>query len=121
MSQEKIAPLHIQTTEIYLRFYVLLGKCLDRCLNESEKASMPEQEFQQHFQDTRTQVGKSLSSNQRVQNKLEQEYQRVTNMATSFTNNLHNETLRKEVIQERELLKIKALTLSDLLAVLRSV
>ena len=120
MAEEAGTPLHIHTTEIYLRFYVFLGKCLDRCLDESEKASVLEQEFQQHFQDTRTQVGERLSSNQRVQDKAEQEYQRVTEMAISFTNNPNNEPLRKELIQVRDILKIKALTLSDLLAIFRS-
>ena len=120
MAEEVGTPFHIHTTEIYLRFYVFLGKYLDRCLDESEKASMPEQEFQQHFQDTRTQVGERLSANQRVKDKLEQEYHRVTKMAISFDNNLNNEILRKELIQERETLKIKALTLSDLLAIFRS-
>jgi len=120
MSEKNAVPLHIQTTEIYLRFYVFLGKCLDRCLDESEKASVPEQEFQRHFQETRTQVGERFASNQRVKDKLEQEYERVTQKAMSFTKNPNNETIRKELSQERELLKIKALTLSDLLAVFRS-
>lgn len=114
-------PMHIQTTEAFVRFYVLLGQILDRALDESTKASFPEAAFRDHLVETKAIVQDLFATNRVVREKSEREYQRISQLANAYTANPDDQRRRAEVSTEREALKIKALVLSDLLAVFRSV
>ena len=121
MSQESHIPPHIRTTETLLRLYVLLGQYLDRCRTE-ERGSSPvsEGEFQKHLVETKATVANFLSTNRIVPKKVEQEYERVRTCGEDLIKNPTDSKLQAQVDQEREVLRIKTLALSDLLAVFRS-
>lgn len=114
-------PPHINTTETLVRFYVLLAQYIDRCLDETTKRSLPEGEFQKHLADTRAQVTELLRTNRVVKNKAEAEIQRITSLCEQFLKNPADQTIKKTLQGEHEVLRIKMLALSDLLAVFRSV
>ncbi len=117
----EIQPTHITTTETLVRFYVFLDQYIDRCLNESTRESLPEQEFQQYLHDTHDQIAKLLDTNRVVKNKTETEYLRITGLCEKFLQSPTDEATKAVLKQEHEVLRIKTLALSDLLAVFRSV
>jgi hypothetical protein len=112
---------HITTTETLVRFYVLLAQYIDRCRDETTKRSLPEEEFQKHLAETRTQVTELLSTNRVVKNKAEIEFQRIITLCEQFLKNPTDQTIKKNLQEKHEVLRIKMLALSDLLAVFRSV
>ena len=114
-------PRHMITTETMLRFYVFLGQYIDRCVDEEHRRSLPEQEFQQHLATTHDQVVELLATNRVVKDKAEVEFQRVTTMCQDYLTNPGSGDLSRALHEEREILRVKMLTLSDLLAVFRSV
>ncbi len=117
--QESNLP-HITTTETMLRFYVFLGQYIDRCLDEEHRRSLPEQEFQQHLATTHDQVVELLATNRVVKDKAEVEFQRITAMCQDFLKNPGSGDQSRILHTEREVLRVKMLALSDLLAVFRS-
>jgi len=120
MTKQDPNPPHIITTETMLRFYVFLGQYIDRCLDEEHRRSLPEAEFQQHLATVHDQVVELLSTNRVVKDKAEAEFQRITNMCQDYLK--HPDGEKPGVLQnEREILLVKMLALSDLLAVFRSV
>ena len=112
---------HILMTETVLRFYVFLGQYIDRCFDEEHRRSLPEQEFQQHLATTHEQVVALLTANSVVKEKVEIEFQRVTAMCQDYLKHSGSGEQQAVIQKEREILRVKMLTLSDLLAVFRSV
>ncbi|MBA3964964.1 MAG: hypothetical protein H0X47_04200 [Nitrospirales bacterium] len=112
---------HITTTETLVRFYVLLAQYIDRCLDEATKRSLPEGEFQKHLAETHTQVTELLATNRVVKNKAETEFQRITTLCEKFLKTPTDQTIKDSLHHEHDVLRIKMLALSDLLAVFRSV
>ncbi|MFZ1744350.1 MAG: hypothetical protein WBO24_08000 [Nitrospirales bacterium] len=112
---------HITTTEMLVRFYVLLSQYIDRCLDEATKRSLPEGEFQKHLAETHTQVTELLTTNRVVKNKAETEFQRITALCEQFLKTPNDQTIKSSLHHEHDVLRIKMLALSDLLAVFRSV
>lgn len=121
MSEQDPQAPHITMTETMLRFSVFLGQYIDRCLDEEHRRSLPEQEFQQHLATTHDQVVALLTTNRVVKDKAEIEFQRVTAMCQDFLKHSDNGEQQSVLQKEREILRVKMLTLSDLLAVFRSV
>ena len=121
MSEEDLNPTHITMTETVLRFYVFLGQYIDRCLDEEHRRSLPEQEFQKHLATTHDQVVELLTTNRVVKAKAEAEFQRVTAMCQNYLQNPASADQSRILHEEREILRVKMLALSDLLAVFRSV
>ncbi len=121
MSQESSLPQHVRTTEMFLRLYVLLAQYLDRCRSEDmSSSSLSEVEFQKHLNETKSTLANLLSTNRIVPDKVEQEYNRVMKCGESLAANPGDAELKGVVDQEKEVLRIKTLALSDLLAVFRS-
>ena len=121
MSQEPHIPQHIRTTETLLRLYVLLAQYLDRCRAEDGSgSSLSEGEFQKHLVDTKGAVADLLSTNRIVPEKVKQEYEWVMKRGDALTKNPGDSEIKAQVDQEREVLRIKTIALSDLLAVFRS-
>lgn len=114
-------PTHITTTETILRFYVFLGQYIDRCLDEEHRKSLPEGEFQKHLKATHDQLGELLTANRVVMEKTETEFQRVIGLCQSYLKAPGSQGHERNLNAEREILRIKMLALSDLLAVFRSV
>ncbi|MGD9852787.1 MAG: hypothetical protein AB7T38_16160 [Nitrospirales bacterium] len=112
---------HITTTETVLRFYVFLGQYIDRCLDEEHRRSLPEKEFQQHLATSHDQVVELLATNRVVKDKAEAEFQRVSQLCRDYLANPGKPEHLQALHQEREVLKVKMLALSDLLAVFRSI
>ena len=121
MSEEDLNQPHITMTETMLRFYVFLGQYIDRCLDEKHRQSLPEKEFQQHLATTHNEVVQLLETNRVVKAKAETEFQRVTDMCQDFLKRPDNNDQARVLGEEREILRVKMLALSDLLAVFRSV
>ncbi len=121
MSEQDPQTPHITMTETMLRFYVFLGQYIDRCLDEEHRRSLPEQEFQQHLATTHDQVVELLTTNRVVKDKAEVEFQRITAMCQDYLKNCGSGDQSRILHTEREVLRVKMLTLSDLLAVFRSV
>jgi len=121
MPEQSPNPSHITMTETVLRFYVFLGQYIDRCLDAEHRRSLPEQEFQKHLSTTHDQVAELLASNRVVKDKAEVEFQRVTAMCQEFLKDPGSADQSRVLHEEREILRVKMLTLSDLLAVFRSV
>ena len=112
---------HIAMTETVLRFYVFLGQYIDRCLDAEHRQSLPETEFQQHLATTHDQVVELLATNRVVKDKAEVEFQHVTAICQEYLKHPDNGDQFRILHEEREILRVKMLTLSDLLAVFRSV
>lgn len=112
---------HITMTETMLRFYVFLGQYIDRCLDEKNRQSLPEQEFQRHLATTHDEVVQLLGTNHVVKDKAEVEFQRVTAMCQDYLKHPGTGDQSRVLHEEREILRVKMLALSDLLAVFRSV
>jgi len=121
MSKDDLNQSHISMTETMLRFYVFLGQYIDRCLDEEHRRSLPEQEFQQHLATTHDEVVDLLTTNRVVKNKAEAEFQRVTDMCQDYLKYPGSGEHQHILQEEREILRVKMLALSDLLAVFRSV
>lgn len=112
---------HITMTETVLRFYVFLGQYIDRCLDAEHRRALPEKEFQQHLATTHDQVVELLGTNRVVKDKAEVEFQRVTAMCQEYLKDPGSGDQSRVLHEEREILRVKMLALSDLLAVFRSV
>ena len=113
--------MYLTTTETYLRFFVLLSQFLDRCLDDQIHGSLSDKDFQEHLTATRTTVVNLLATNRIVKQKVENEYEYVMNLGKDYLESSLKEATRKKLEEEREILRIKMLVLSDLLAVFRSV
>lgn len=120
MPQSADSPQHIKTTETFLRLYVLFSQYLDRCHDEAARQSFPEAEFQDHLEATRAEAARLFSTNKIVHDKIAQEYDRILKVGTAYVNHPDDDQAKTELLREREVLRIKTLTLSDLLAVFRS-
>ncbi len=121
MSKDDLNQPHISMTETMLRFYVFLGQYIDRCLDEEQRRSLPEKDFQQHLATTHDEVVELLTTNRVVKAKAEAEFQRVTDMCQDYLKHPGNGEHQRILKEEREILRVKMLALSDLLAVFRSV
>jgi len=121
MSAQNPNPSHIMMTETMLRSYVFLGQYIDRCLDEEHRQSLPESEFQQHLSTAHDQVVELLETNRVVKDKAEAEFQRVTDMCQDYLKHPGGGEHARVLQEEREILRVKMLALSDLLAVFRSV
>lgn len=121
MPEDNLNQPHIIMTETMLRFYVFLGQYIDRCLDEEQRRSLPEQEFQQHLATAHDEVDELLTTNRVVKGKAEAEFQRVTDMCQDYLKHLGSGEHQRILKEEREILRVKMLALSDLLAVFRSV
>jgi hypothetical protein len=62
-----------------------------------------------------------LATNRIVKEKVKKEYENILNLGKGYLEHSTGEDMRKKLEQEREILRIKMLALSDLLAVFRSV
>jgi hypothetical protein len=128
-------PGHIEITETLLRLYIFLAQHIDRCLDQTSGASLPEAELQAHLTATREQVMRMLAVNRVVKGKVEQECERVLGLATACLHSrpagppaesrqqqAMDRSNQTEVLSaERAVLKHKTIALSDLLAVFRAV
>jgi hypothetical protein len=113
---------HIDITETLVRLYVFLAQSMDRCLSEAARISYPEHELQSHLASTRAAALDMLSANQVVKGKVEQECRRVLALvAACLTSGPGNSAPLDELKAERAVVKNKIATLSDVLAVFRSV
>ena len=120
MTQNNDAPLHIKTTETFVRLYVLLSQYLDRCRDEAARNSFPESEFQAHLAETRAEAAELFSTNRVVKEKIEHEYERVLNLGVAYIEGPEDKGTETQLKNEKEILRIKTLALSDLLAVFRA-
>jgi len=120
MTPQQDVPQHIKTTETFVRLYVLLFQHLDRCHDEGARNAYPESEFQAHLAETRAEAAQLFSTNRVVKDKIEHEYDRILNLGSIFIKGPKDEGTKTQLKQEKETLRIKTLTLSDLLAVFRS-
>ena len=75
----------------------------------------------EHLTATRTTAVDLLATNRIVKQKVEQEYEDIVNLGKDYLEHSANETTRGTLEEERDILRIKMLVLSDLLAVFRSV
>ena len=111
----------IQVTETVLRLYVLLQQYLDRCYDQRAKEAFPEAEFQEHLQDTRAKAAELLATNRVVKDKVAEESERILQLGADYMAQGSDKSLNDQLAKEREILRMKGLTISDLLAVFRSV
>jgi hypothetical protein len=111
----------IEVTETLVRLYVFLAQHLDRCVNEAARATYPEQELQAHLTSTRAEARELLSVNQVVQEKVDQECNRVFALTAAclMPGDMQRAAL-EDVKAERAMLKTKTMALSDALAVFRA-
>ncbi len=110
----------IQITETVLRLYVLLNQYLDRCHDQAAKEAFPESEFQKHLQATRAKAAELLATNRVVKDKVAVECERILQLGADYVAGPSESSLKEQVAKEREILRMKTLTISDLLAVFRS-
>ena len=113
--------VHIEITEVFLRFYVLLVQYLDRLLKVTGAESLSLDDLQRHLTETHDKLVALLSVNRVVKSNLEQEYDRVRAFGISFGPDTAGQRPDLDAVQaERELLNHKMVVLSDLLAALRA-
>ncbi len=114
-------PRHIEITETLVRLYVFLAQYLDRCVNESARQTLPEEELQKHLSETKDSMMKILSVNPVVQAKVERECDHVLELGAACLRGKATEgKVRDEIQGERAVLQNKTIALSDLLAVFRA-
>ncbi len=118
-SQNKNAEC-IQITETVLRLYVLLNQYLDRCHDQAAKEAFPESEFQEHLKATRAKAAELLSTNRVVKEKVAVESERILQLGADSVAGASDKGTNEQLVKERETLRMKSLTISDLLAVFRS-
>ena len=111
----------IQITETVLRLYVLLNQYLDRCHDQAAKEAFPESEFQEHLTATRGKATELLATNRVVKAKVEEESERILRLGADCVERAGDKGVQDQLSKEREMLRIKTLAISDLLAVFRSV
>lgn len=109
----------IQITETVLRLYVLLNQYLDRCQDQAAKEAFPESEFQEHLSSTRTKAADLLTTNRVVKDKVAAETERILQLGADCVEGASN-GLNDQLAKDREMLRMKTLAISDLLAVFRS-
>jgi hypothetical protein len=121
MATQPAVNKHIEITETFVRLYVFLSQTLDRCLDQTQRASFPEKEHQAFLTEARNQMREILTVNPVVKGKVEEESSRVLAMAESYLKKGAGQKDALEQIQhERAILKTKLVALSDLLAVFRA-
>ncbi|HEX9284077.1 MAG TPA: hypothetical protein VF879_00275 [Nitrospirales bacterium] len=121
MATQHAVNKHIEITETFVRLYVFLSQTLDRCLDQTQRASFPEKEHQAFLTEARNQMREILTVNPVVKGKVEEECSRVLALAESFLKKGTGQKDALEQIQrERAILKTKLVALSDLLAVFRA-
>ena len=111
----------MQITETVLRLYVLLNQYLDRCQDQAAKEAFPESEFQEHLQATREKATELLATNRVVKDKVEAETERILQLGADCVERARDHEIIDQLNKEREMLRMKTLAISDLLAVFRSV
>ena len=112
---------HIETTETLVRLYVFLAQTLDRCLDQAQRESFPEKDHQAFLSEARNQMREILKVNRVVKDKVESEYSQVLALAESYLRKSEKSTdALQRIKHERDILKIKLVALSDLLAVFRA-
>ena len=109
----------IQITETVLRLYVLLNQYLDRCHDQAAKEAFPESEFQEHLSSTRAKAADLLTTNRVVKDKVAAETERILQLGADCVEGASN-GLNDQLAKDREMLRMKTLAISDLLAVFRS-
>lgn len=110
----------IQITETMLRLYVLLNQYLDRCHDQAAKEAFPESEFQEHLQATRGKAAELLATNRVVKEKIAVESERILQLGADCVAQPGDNVMNEQLAKEREILRMKSLTISDLMAVFRS-
>ena len=110
----------IQITETVLRLYVLLNQYLDRCHDQAAKEAFPESEFQEHLSSTRAKAADLLTTNRVVKDKVAAETERILQLGADCVKGASQNGLNDQLAKEREILRMKTLAISDLLAVFRS-
>ena len=110
----------IQITETVLRLYVLLNQYLDRCHDQAAKDAFPESEFQEHLATTRTKAAELLTTNRVVKDKVAAETERILQLGVDHVAGASHSGLNDQLAKERDMLRMKTLAISDLLAVFRS-
>ncbi len=120
MSSQDENAQFIQITETVLRLYVLLNQYLDRCHDQAAKEAFPESEFQEHLKATRAKATELLASNRVVKDKVEAESERILQLGANCVERASDNRMNDQLAKDREMLRIKTLAISDLLAVFRS-
>ena len=111
----------IDVAAAFVRLYVFLAQYLDRCMDEAARKSYPDAELHAHLTDTRRQLMNVLAVNPVVQNKLEEECNRILNLgAGCMKSGTADAKTRDAILEERAVLTNKTVALSDLVAVFRA-
>ncbi len=119
MSTTTAAQTEIAATMV--RLYVFLTQYLDRCVNESARASYPEADLQAHLAATKGELLDILSVNPVVKAKVAEECNRVLAAgAACLKGQGDKQTSLASVEAERAVLRNKTIALSDLVAVYRA-
>ena len=117
----RATPRYIEITETLVRLYVFLAQYLDRCVDESARQTLPEEELQKHLSETKASMMEILSVNPVVQAKVERECTHVLDLgAACLRGKATAGAARNELDGERAVLQNKTIALSDLLAVFRA-
>lgn len=121
MASQPAGRNHIETTELLVRLYVFLAQYLDRCIDTTAHQSYPESELKKHLNETRAKLSEILSVNRVVQNKVEQECDRVLSIGAACLKGTDKAATVDAIKAEQAILRNKTIALSDLLAVFRAV
>ncbi len=97
MATQPAVNKHIEITETFVRLYVFLSQTLDRCLDQTQRASFPEKEHQAFLTEARNQMREILTVNPVVKGKVEEECSRVLALAESF---LKKGTGQKDALEQ---------------------
>ena len=121
MSAQAASSNHVEMTESFVRLYVFLAQTLDRCLDQAQRESFPEKEHQAFLAEARAKAMAAVAGNPVVKRKVGAECGRILKLAASYPKARANKTaLRRQIKDERDMLKTKLVALSDLLAVFRA-
>ena len=122
MVTPSVKPGPIEVTQIMVRLYTLLSQAMDRAVNEANRESFAEADFQAQLKTTQAETLAILSTNRVVHDKVQKQCERALALAAAAQQ--PDPAARTAAIEklhaERAMLHDRTIAMTDLLAVFRS-
>ncbi len=111
---------YIETTQAFLRFYVLAVQYIDYFLFKNTEKPVSRDEVYTYLKEAHTILLQNVSMNRIVPQKIQRELEEINELISATTSTIQESTDQTNILKSlRSVLYNKAVVLSDLLAVLR--
>ena len=111
---------YIETTQTFLRFYVLAVQYIDHFLVKNTEKPLSHDEVYTYLKEAHTILLQNVSMNRIVPQKIQRELEEIDELISATNSTIQENTDQTNILKSlRSVLYNKAIVLSDLLAVLR--